>query len=176
MATGTVLLPAQAATFPDGSAGNAGSALVRRKSTAAAPSPFWFELAFDGATDEMCMWSFRMPADYASAPVLKVIYKMTTAIVGTIRIEGRIAAYDPGVDVTDADAKAFGTTNSVGETVPGVLGSKKEISLTLTNDDGLGAGDSVILYLRRDADGTTGTDDVTTDMEVTDVSLEYTTT
>ena len=53
------------------------------------------------------MWSFRMPADYASAPVLKVQYKMASATTGNVIIEGRLAAVSDG-DATDVDAKAFG--------------------------------------------------------------------
>lgn len=177
MATGTVLLPIGAAIMTDGSASNATPALQRVKSSAAAPAPFFLQLAFDGATDEMVYWSFRMPSDYASAPVLKVQYKCLSATTGTVRFEGRLAAVTPDVDTTDVDAKALATTNSNGGTVPATTAGKlAEISITLTNADSLAANDFVIVMLRRDADGTTGTDDVTTDIEVVAASLEYTTT
>ena len=69
MATGTILLPIGAAILPDGSASNAAPAVQRVKSSASAPTPYFLQLAFDATTEEQCMWSFRMPADYASAPV-----------------------------------------------------------------------------------------------------------
>src|SRR5687768_9306033 len=72
MATGTIQLPVGGAILPDGSASNAAPGLLRVKSSAAAPSPYFWQLNFDASTEEQCYWSFRMPADYASAPVLKV--------------------------------------------------------------------------------------------------------
>ena len=123
----------------------------------------------------MCYWTFRMPGDYASSPVLKVQYKMASAASLNVRFEARIAAVTVG-DLTDVDTKTMGTTNSNGQVVPGVAGRLGEVSITLTNNDSLAAGDLAIVSLRRDADGTTGTDDAVGDCEVIAVSLEYTTT
>lgn len=176
MATGTILLPIGGAIPPDASASNAAPAIVRVKSSASAPSAHFLQANFDPATDEMLWWSFRMPSDYASAPVLKVLFKLSsdTNTAHNVRFEGRLAAVTSG-DSTDVDAKALATTNSAGTTIPGTAGYLKELSITLTNDDSLAAGDFAIVYLRRDADGTTGTDDSTTgDCEVVAVSLEYT--
>lgn len=175
MATGSILLTPGAAILPDGSASNAAPALQRVKSSAAAPSPHFLQLAFDASTDEMCYWSLRMPADYASAPVMKILYKMTSATSGAVLFEGRVAAVSDG-DSADVDAKALDATNaSVSTTVPGTAGIIDEISITLTNADSVAAGDFVIAYLRRDADGTNGTDSATGDAEVVAVSITYTT-
>ena len=174
MATGSILLPIAAAVQPDGSASNAAPAIQRVKSSASAPSPYFFQAAFDASTEEQCMWSFRMPADYASDPVLKVQYKMAAATSGNVIIEGRIAAVSDG-DSQDVDAKAFGTANTSSATaVPGTAGHIDEISLTMTNADSVAAGDFVILYLNRDA--ANGSDTATGDMEVVGVALTYTTT
>jgi hypothetical protein len=128
---------------------------------------------FDAAADESLMWAFYMPGDYASAPVLDVLYKMASATSGSVRFEGRLAAITDG-DATDADAKAFATTNSAGDTVPGTTAGKiGGFSITLTNADSLAAGDFVVVQLRRDADGTTGTDDATGDCEVVGVRISY---
>lgn len=181
MSTGTIQLPIQAAVPPDGSTNNAAPAISRRKSSDTASStntpPCWYEAAFDAAADESLMWQFQMPADYSSSPVLKCTYKMASATTGSVRVEGRLAAYTPGTDTNDADAKAFATTNSAGQTVPATTAGKEAtISITLTNADSVAAGDFCIVQLRRDADGTTGTDDAAGDMEVVSVWLEYTTT
>lgn len=177
MATADLLLPIAAAVLPDGSTSNAAPAIQRVKSSAAAPAPFFYQLAFDASTDEMCMWSFRMPSNYSSTPVLIVQYKMTSATTGAVRFECYLAAITPNVDTTDADAKAFASSNSTGQTVPATTAGKvNELTITLTNADSLAAGDWVIVYLRRDADGTTGTDDATGDCEVIGVTLQYTTT
>jgi hypothetical protein len=175
MATSSVLLAIGAATPPDGSAGNAAPAIQAVKSSAAAPSIHFLQAAFDAATDEMLYWTFRMPDDYASGPLLKGQYGMASATTGAVRFEGRIAAITPG-DATDKDAKALATTNSVGDTVAATAGYVKEFSITLTNADSLAPGDWVTVMLRRDADGTTGTDDATGDCEVGNAALVYTTT
>lgn len=172
MATGSILLALQSALIPDGTASNAAPAMQRVKSSATAPAPYFMQAAFDATTKEQICWSFRMPADYASAPVLKVQYKMTSATSGNVIIEGRIAAVTDG-DSTDVDAKAFATTNTSSATaVPATAGFIDEISLALTNADSLAAGDFVVLYLSRDA--ANGSDTATGDMEVVAVALTYT--
>lgn len=174
MATGTVLCPIGAAILPDGSASNAAPAVQRVKSSAAAPTPYFLQIALDASIEEQVMWSFRMPADYSSAPVLKVQYKMASATSGNIVIEARIAAVTDG-DAQDVDAKSFGSANTSSATaVPGTAGHLDEISLTLTNADSLTAGDFVVLYLNRDA--ANASDTATGDMEIVACSLQYTTT
>lgn len=162
--------------MPDGSASNAAPAMQRVQSSASSPKIHFLQLAFDATTDEMCYWSFRMPADYLSTPVLKVQYKMASATSNTVVIEGRVAAVTDG-DSTDVDAKALGTTNaSSATTVPGTAGYIDEISLALTNNDSVAAGDWVTVSLRRDADSTNATDNATGDMEVIGVAITYTST
>lgn len=179
MAVGYIVLPIGNATPPDNSASNAAPAVQRVKSsdTASATNtpPYFLQAAFDAAADESLMWSLYMPGDYASAPSLDVLYKMASATTGAVRFEGRLAAITDG-DATDGDAKAFATTNSVGDTVPATTAGKVGgFSIALTNADSLAANDFVVVQLRRDADGTTGTDDATGDCEVISVRLSYTT-
>jgi hypothetical protein len=174
MATGTIPLPIGAATLPDGSSGNAAPAIQVVKSSGADPKPFFLQAVFDPSTDEHMMWSFRMPSNYASAPVLKAQYKMVSATSGNVVIAGRVAAVSDG-DAQDVDAKAFAAANTSGATVvPGTAGHMDEISLSLTTADSVAAGDFVIVWLSRDADN--GSDTAAGDMEVISVSLEYTTT
>jgi hypothetical protein len=167
------LLPG-AAILPDGSASNAAPALLRVKSSAAAPAPYFLQLAFDASTKEQVSWQTRVPDNYASGPVLECWFKMTSATTGNVIIEGRLAAITDG-DATDADAKAYGTANTSSATaVPGTAGYVKKISLTLTNADSVAAGDWVSIYLARDA--ANGSDTATGDMEVVMAALSYTTT
>lgn len=173
MATGSALLPLGAAILPDGSASNAAPALQRVKSSAGAPTPYFLQLAFDASTEEQCMWSFRMPADYASGLVLKAQYKMASATSGNVILEARVAAVSDG-DAQDVDAKAFGSANTSATTaVPGTAGHLDEISITLANADSVAAGDYVIVYLNRDA--ANGSDTATGDLELVACSLQYTT-
>lgn len=172
MATGTVNLPIGAAIMPDGSASNAAPAMQRAKSSASAPTPYFLQLAFDASTEEQACWSFRMPADYASAPVMKVQYKMASATTGGVAFEGRLAAVTSG-DAQDVDAKAFGTANTGTDTVAGTAGHMKEVSFALTNADSVAAGDFVVAYLNRDP--ANGSDTATGDCEVIAVAVTYTT-
>jgi len=172
MATGSILLPIGGAIPPDGSASNAAPAIQRVKSSSAAPSAHFLQAAFDATTSEMVYWSFRMPQDYASAPVLKLQYKMASATSGTFGLLVRLAAVSDG-DATDVDAKAMGTVNTItAVTVPGTAGHLDEISGSLTNADSLAANDFAILMVARD----TANDTATGDAEVIAVTLEYTTT
>lgn len=148
--------------------------MQRVKSSASAPTPYFMQAAFDASTEEQIMWSFRMPADYASAPVLKAQYKMASATSGNVIMEARIAAVSDG-DATDVDAKGFAAANTSATTaVPGTAGHLDEISITMTNADSLAAGDYVVLYLNRDAGN--GSDTATGDLELVAASIQYTTT
>lgn len=172
MPTGSILLPIGAAVQPDGSASNLAPAVQRVKSSATAPSPYFMQAMFDAAALEQMMWSFRVPADYGSSPVLKVQYKMTSATSGNVIILGRLAAVTDG-DAIDVDAKAFGASNSATVTVPGTVGHIDEASLALTSDDSMASADFAVVYVARD--GASGSDTATGDMEVVSVSVTYTT-
>lgn len=175
MATGTIILAIGAADLPDGSGSNAAPDIKKVKSSASAPSPYFKHALFDDTTKEQLCWSLRMPQDYASAPVMKVLFKMASATSGNVIIEGRLAATTPG-DATDQDAKAFASANTSSATaVPSTTAGKVgEISLTLTNADSLAAGDFVVVYFARDA--ANGSDTASGDMEVVNVAITYTTT
>lgn len=173
MTTGTIALNPGSCAFPDGTASNLGPQLARVKSSATAPGPYFFQLNFDAGQTEQVTWQLVMPANYASAPVLKVQYKMASATSGDIVLDSRIAAVTPG-DSTDVDAKAFGSANTATQTVAGTAGYLKEVSITLTNADSLAAGDLIFVYLART--GAAAGDTATGDCEVVGVSLSYTTT
>lgn len=173
MATGTIILSMEAARFPDGSASNAAPGRLTVKSSAAAPTPYFQHLLFDSTTKEQCMWSIAAPADFASGPVLKTMWKMASATTGNVVLEARVAAVSSG-DATDADAKAFAAANtSAATSVPGTAGHVKEISITLTNADSMAANDFAVIYLARDA--ASGSDTASGDLELVMASLQYTT-
>lgn len=173
MAIGIINLPVGAAALPDGSASNAAPAIQRVKSSAAAPTPYFLQAAFDAATEEQMMWTLLVPSNYASNPVLKLMFKMTSATTGNVVIEGRIAAVSDG-DATDVNTKGFAAANtSAAITVPATVGIMASISLTLTNDDSLVADDFAIVYLARDA--ANGSDTAAGDMEIIGAALYYTT-
>jgi hypothetical protein len=174
MATGSVTWTPGSFTMPDGSTSNLAPGIRPVKSSATAPAPWRLHALFDASTDEWCCLNGRVPANFASAPVLKVQYKMASAVTGVVKIEGRVACITPG-DTTDADAKAFDTANTTTGTVPATTAGKiAELSLTLTTNDSMAAGDDLIIRFSRL--GSDAADTATGDMEVTSVTLEYTTT
>jgi hypothetical protein len=172
MATGTILLDIGSAMLPDGSSNNAAPALQRVKSSAAAPTPYFLQAAFDASTNEILMWSFRMPSDYASGPVLKVKYKMFSATSGGVAFSCYIMAVTAG-DSQDVDANDFATVNTgTDAAVPGTAGYLDVVSITLTNADSLAPGDFVVLRLNREVGD--AADTATGDAEVVAVAMEYT--
>lgn len=173
MATASFPLTPGSALLPDGSASNLAPGLVRVKSSASAPTPYFTHLLFDATSEEQCFWAFQMPVNYASAPVLKVGYKMASATTGGVAFEGRVAAVSDG-DAQDVDAKALAAANVGTATVPGTAGHRDVVTVTLTNADSLAASDFVVVYLNRDP--AHASDTATGDAEVTDVAFEYTTT
>jgi hypothetical protein len=172
VATGSILLTPGAAVLPDGSASNAAPAIQRVKSSASAPGVYFLQLAFDATTEEWVTWAFRMPADYSSAPVAKVQYKMASATTGGVTWDVRVSATSDG-DAQDVDAQDFGSANTGSATVPGTAGHLDEISVTLTNADSLAAGDYVVIRLARAVGD--GGDTATGDAEMLALNLQYTT-
>ncbi len=173
MATGSVLCSIASAILPDGSTTNLAPAIQRVKSSGTAPAPYYLQAAFDAAALEWCCWSFRMPVNYASAPVVKIQYKMASATSGNVILLASLAAVTPG-DATDVDAKVFATANTASAaTVPSTAGYLDQVSIALTNDDGVAAGDFVVLRVGRD--GASGSDTASGDLELVACAFEYTT-
>ena len=160
MATGTILLPMNGAT-PDSSN---------------PPAPVWtaadrMNWVFDDTVDELLVWTFRMPENYASALVAKIQYSMVSAITLEVVLAVEVMAVS---DTEDVDTDSFDTANTSAETtVPGTAGDMDEISITLTNDDSVAAGDYVAVRFSRDANN--AGDDASGDIELWALSLEYTT-
>jgi len=160
MATGTILLP-----------------LPGNPDNSNPPGLEWFNskirLLFDDSTDEITHITFRMPENYASAPVLKAQYSMASATSGNVIIACQVMAVTDG-DSAAVDTDSYDTVNTSSATaVPGTAGYIDEISLTLTNADSLAAGDWIALKFSRDANN--ASDTATGDLELIALSLEYTT-
>jgi len=159
MASATITLPVQAIKLPASNAAriNAGEGHWR--------------LLFDDTTSQSGTWQFRMPSDYASGPIAKILYTMNSATSGTVIFRATVMAVTDG-DAADIDTDSYDTTNTSGAvTVPGTAGYLDGISITLTNADSVAAGDLVKIKLDRDA----ATDSSTGDAEVVTLSIEYTT-
>jgi hypothetical protein len=129
-------------------------------------------LGFDDSTDQEISWSDVAAQGLAGPYTLVVFFFMASATSGAVRWQAQLEAITPNVDTLDLDATtSFATANSNGATVPGTAGYLAAVSITMTNDDSIAPGDYYRVLLRRDADGTSGTDDATGLAYVTQVEL-----
>lgn len=130
-------------------------------------------IAFAGATaDESVYFTNIAPQNLTGTLSAIITYRMASATTGSVRWEVLVEAITDG-DTTDTDAgSSFDTTNSAGGTVPGTAGYIDQITVTLTNKDSIAVGDYFRLQVRRDQDGTTGTDDATGDAHLLMVELQ----
>lgn len=123
-------------------------------------------LAYDAATDETAYWTFAAPQGITGTMTLVLTIAMASAVSpATVGFQAQIEAITDG-DATDTDATtSFDTVNnSASTTVPATTaGNPKQISITLTNQDSIAAGDYCRLSINRDADGSAITDSATGD-------------
>ena len=130
----------------------------------------------DATTDETVYWEAFLPAHYAGGGLTcNIAWMATSATTGTARFEAAIERHDD--EVTDLDADSFATANSAGGAAPATSGAVEYTAITFTNGaqmDSLAVGEHFRFLLRRDADGTTGTDDMTGDAEILGVYVTET--
>ena len=147
---------------------SANPALPVRRGSPAVPM-----LVFDGTaeTDTTWYWLFVMPQHYAAGACQVLIHAAAeVATSGTMRWEVAFA----DLSDQDLDAIAFAATQSAGATAPGTCGAEVIATIAFTAGaqmDGVVAGSMALLMVRRDVDGTTGTDDMTGDAQVPSVEL-----
>lgn len=131
-------------------------------------------LDFDGSADEEAVFTGVMPDNYAGGGVtVKVHVAFTTATSGTANIE----ALWERITGLDIDADSFAAMQDIGVTANGTSGIEVIGSIAFTDGaqmDSVVAGDLFRLKIRRDADGTNGTDDITTDMELLGIEVTET--
>lgn len=133
-------------------------------------------LDFDGSTDEEVVFQGVLPANYAGGGITIDAYvTFTSATSGSARLQSDFERGQAGGHDFDADSFS-GTFQSAGGTANGTSGIKTKISIAHTNAqlDSLAAGEPFRLKIRRDADGTSGTDDIATDLELHEVVLRET--
>lgn len=166
MATGTIILPIQAAKIS--------GAFITNPMRINGGTNAWSLLASATQT-ESAFWQFRMLQNYASGLVAKLQYSMASATADKVDMEVEVMATSDG-DAADVDTASFDSVNEVsgGKTVPGTAGYLDEISIALANADSVAAGDLVYIRLNRDHDD--ADDTATGDLELRAFSLEYTTT
>lgn len=134
-------------------------------------------LDFDGSTaDEEAVFTGVLPRNYAGGGLTVYCHvAFAAAISGNGRIQVGIERMDASsLDIT---ADSFAAFQSTGVTAPGTSGQIVVGTITFTSGaqmDSLAAGEPFRLKIRRDMDGTSGTDDITTDMELLAVEVKET--
>lgn len=173
MATDYIPLNLMGFVPPDGSSGNASPQPDRAKSSASAPSLHFNRLLFDATTKEYLYYQLYMPANYASGPVLKMKFQ-ANATTGNVVWGARLGAITAG-DAETPQEKALATAQTTTVSVNTTEANREiDISLTISNVDGLAAGDSAYLQIFRDADNASDTCSVDAAL-LAQAMLEYTT-
>lgn len=134
-------------------------------------------LDFDGAADEEAVFSGILPRHYGGGGLTVNLWVgCTSATSGTMRWQVSIERID--ASSLDIDADSFATANSNGVTAPGTSGQFLVCAVTFTSGaqmDALAAGEPFRLKVRRDADGTSGTDDISSsDAELLMIEIKET--
>lgn len=139
-------------------ASNAPAAVASEASGAAAPANGQ-QLrrrirGFDSATDEGIFLIFSLPSNYASGGTLSFRYS-SNATSGNVVWKTAFALSTPGT--TDFDGVAFGTvTAAAANATPATAGVAKTVSIDL-GVTGAAVGDTLYVYLGRDADNAADT-------------------
>lgn len=127
-------------------------------------------LDFDDTADESAVFTAVMPRGYAGGSVVvKLVWSATSAVTGSCRWQTSFERIT-GLDI---DADSFATAKSAAGTANGTSGIPTETEITHASSeiDSVVAGDAFRLKVNRDADGTTGTDDMTGDAELIAVEI-----
>lgn len=127
-------------------------------------------LLFDAATDEYAQFLFRARSYGSGNLTVTLLYSMASATTGDVVWGAQIRALTPD-DSQDVLTDAFGTANTVTDTVPATAGYATEASITVSNLDSLAANDYVTLQIYRDANA--AGDTATGDAELLGVMVSY---
>lgn len=128
-------------------------------------------LDFDASTDESAIFLGILPSDYnvATGLTVDIDWMATSATSGTCRWEASFERMN-----TDEDSDSFAAANSAGTVTSGTSGIINRTSITFVHGsemDSLAAGEPFRLKITRDANGTTGTDDMAGDSELVAVRV-----
>ena len=125
-------------------------------------------LDFDASTDESAIFVGVIPQGMilSSGVVVRIIWMATSATSGSYRWGAQIERMN-----SDMDGDSFDTAGTAGTATNGTSGIPNITEITLTNIDGISSGDPFRVKVYRDADGTSGTDDMTGDAELIAVEI-----
>lgn len=122
------------------------------------------------ATDEsLDTPSFIAPTTLTTPLTLVTTYRMTSATANAVEVRCAVEAISDGDAIDTGAASSFAADNDSGDvTVPGTAGHIDQVSLTLTNNDSVAAGDLCRLRFTRIAPAGTA---ASGDLEVLAIEL-----
>lgn len=131
-------------------------------------------LDFDADTDEAIIFQGILPRNYGGGGItISIHWTATSATSGTCRWEASMEA----ISGQDIDSDGFASSQSAGGSANGTSGIETVTDITMTDGgqmDSVAAGGAFRLKINRDANGGTGTDDMTGDAEIVGVELKET--
>lgn len=129
-------------------------------------------LSFDPTTDQTAYWTDIAPQGLTGALTVVITYMMASATTGAVGLQAQIEAVSDS-DTVDLDATTSfdSVNNSASVTVPGTAGYIDQVSIAMTNADGMVAADYFRLSINRDADGSAITDDAAGNLYILAVEL-----
>lgn len=127
-------------------------------------------LDFDATTSETCYWTFIAWQGLTGTLTAVITYRAATATTGGVAFDVAVEAITDG-DALDTDAaSSFDTVNTgTAAAVPGTAGHIDQISITLTNQDGIAPGDYARISLARNV--AHATDTAAGDIQVLSVEI-----
>jgi hypothetical protein len=125
-------------------------------------------LDFNATTDSGVFWTAVMPeaASLGSGLKVRIHWMATSATTGTCRWGTQIERMN-----TDLDSDSYDTAATAGTACSATSGTPVVTEITITTIDSVAAGELFRLRVYRDADGTSGTDDMGGDAELIAVEL-----
>lgn len=131
-------------------------------------------LDFDDSTDESAVFTGILPRHYGGGGITVYLHwAATSATSGTARWSVAVEA----IAAQDIDSDGFASAQTAGGTAHGTSGVETVTSIAFTDGaqmDSVVAGGAFRLKVTRDADGTSGTDDMTGDAELLCVEVKET--
>lgn len=133
-------------------------------------------LVFSGTADQEAVFTGVMPNHYDGGGItVELLVGFTSATSGNSRWQVDFERITSGSQDIDSDSFT-GSPKAASLSAPGTAGVFTWISVAFLNSeiDGIQAGDAFRIKVRRDADGTSGTDDITTTAELRAVKIKET--
>lgn len=128
-------------------------------------------LGFDATTSESCFWTFVAPQGITAPLTAVVTFSAATATTGTFQPDVSLEAVSSGDSLDLDSASSFDTANAgAATTVAATAGFPLSISVTVTNNDSIVAGDLCRLKLARNISDTAAGDIYVYSVELRDAA------